>query len=544
MIRQTLKKLTSFTTALVLMLSALTVWTPGKALAATRTWDGGGDGASWSDESNWDPGQVPANGDTVVFDMSVLTENTTIENDIEGLSLAGITRTGTSQYSLTIEGNPIILTVPITGGDVGETGILWLKTDIVLGANMTLENMSLVVFDDNAFGLGSYNLTVTDANLALHNISGSGNITVNGFGTLQLAGTAANYTGDITVTSGNLEITSAGAVGPNGSITTSGSSTLTLGFSGDFLTPLTLGNSGPYAQLLISNAYENTTAQPVVIKGGLTLTTNVEVWVSEQGLKIANPYNPGNYKLTLAENTQGSLTYPDGTKVEPETKTVTIGADDKKPNESVGVSKNKTYIIDGERGSVFVSNGGTLKGTGKIGALYAYTGAKVAPGHSPGTLTVLNSLNLAEGSEFEAEVLNKDSYDQFIVGESFSGSTAVTLDNATLSLWIPDGFSISQNDTFTIIDNKHSSAVSGTFKDLPEGATFKAGGKSNGVFKISYVGGDGNDVVLSVVTVPTVPSTGFFLNMSNPAFVLVAALAAAGAAFYLTRRLAFAAAKR
>ncbi len=56
---------------------------------------------------------------------------------------------------------------------------------------------------------------------------------------------------------------------------------------------------------------------------------------------------------------------------------------------------------------------------------------------------------------------------------------------------------------FTLVENTGSSAVSGTFLGLPEGATFLAGGKS---FVISYVGGaGGNDITLRVVRDVPVP---------------------------------------
>jgi hypothetical protein len=48
----------------------------------------------------------------------------------------------------------------------------------------------------------------------------------------------------------------------------------------------------------------------------------------------------------------------------------------------------------------------------------------------------------------------------------------------------------------TIIDNRGSAAVSGTFAGLPEGATVVRG---DVVFEVSYVGGDGNDVTLEAI---------------------------------------------
>jgi hypothetical protein len=50
--------------------------------------------------------------------------------------------------------------------------------------------------------------------------------------------------------------------------------------------------------------------------------------------------------------------------------------------------------------------------------------------------------------------------------------------------------------SFTIIDNDGADPVSGTFAGMPERTTFTLGGH---VTRISYQGGDGNDVVLSVL---------------------------------------------
>ena len=59
-----------------------------------------------------------------------------------------------------------------------------------------------------------------------------------------------------------------------------------------------------------------------------------------------------------------------------------------------------------------------------------------------------------------------------------------------------NSFTPTLGTTFTIINNEGGSAVSGTFAGLAEGAVFAAGGQ---LYKISYVGGDGNDVTLTSV---------------------------------------------
>lgn len=60
-------------------------------------------------------------------------------------------------------------------------------------------------------------------------------------------------------------------------------------------------------------------------------------------------------------------------------------------------------------------------------------------------------------------------------------------------------------DTFLILDDRASGAFPGTFKDLPEGAIYTA---ANGVpMRISYIGGDGNDVTLTATPEPATSVT-------------------------------------
>jgi len=71
----------------------------------------------------------------------------------------------------------------------------------------------------------------------------------------------------------------------------------------------------------------------------------------------------------------------------------------------------------------------------------------------------------------------------------------VSLVNAQLSGSLLDGFRTAQNDMFTIILNDGSGPgdMTGTFVGLSEGAALTFSGVP---FRISYRGGDGNDVVL------------------------------------------------
>ncbi len=58
------------------------------------------------------------------------------------------------------------------------------------------------------------------------------------------------------------------------------------------------------------------------------------------------------------------------------------------------------------------------------------------------------------------------------------------------------GFGLPTGTVFTAIRNTSTTPISGTFANLPDGSTIFAGGKN---FRVSYSGGDGNDLTLTVL---------------------------------------------
>jgi len=70
------------------------------------------------------------------------------------------------------------------------------------------------------------------------------------------------------------------------------------------------------------------------------------------------------------------------------------------------------------------------------------------------------------------------------------------LSGADLSIALPEGFHPAMGRTFTIVDGWDPNPIVGTFTGLPQGASFMSGSVR---FVISYTGGNGNDVVLTVV---------------------------------------------
>ena len=77
---------------------------------------------------------------------------------------------------------------------------------------------------------------------------------------------------------------------------------------------------------------------------------------------------------------------------------------------------------------------------------------------------------------------------------------AVHLGDANLAVVVPTGTVIAPADRFTIISNDGTDPVTGTFAGLPENAVVQTVG--NFRLRITYRGGDGNDVVVTKIATP------------------------------------------
>ncbi|THD80684.1 MAG: calcium-binding protein [Phenylobacterium sp.] len=143
-----------------------------------------------------------------------------------------------------------------------------------------------------------------------------------------------------------------------------------------------------------------------------------------------------------------------------------------------------------------VQNTATLMGTGTVGAVSVQLGGALSPGDSPGTLHTGN-LTLVTGATLNEEV-NGSGAGQF---DQVAVTGGVVLGGSTLSL-SAGSFSGAVGQSFTIINNDGVDAVTGTFSGLAQGATISAGAYA---FTISYHGGDGNDVTLTVSSAPAAP---------------------------------------
>jgi autotransporter-associated beta strand protein len=153
---------------------------------------------------------------------------------------------------------------------------------------------------------------------------------------------------------------------------------------------------------------------------------------------------------------------------------------------------NSSAAINGTLPASFISVNGSLSGTGTVGRVRINAGATLSPGLSPGRLTSSN-ISFVVSSKFRVELNGTNAgagYDQLKVNGAVSNLASATL---IASL----GFGSAISNVFTIIDNDGSDAITNTFFGLPEGATVNISGTP---FRISYVGGTGNDVTLTQLT--------------------------------------------
>lgn len=137
-----------------------------------------------------------------------------------------------------------------------------------------------------------------------------------------------------------------------------------------------------------------------------------------------------------------------------------------------------------------VGEEGTLGGNGTLGVVtVAGTFAPGVDEETAGTIAT-GSLTLLASATIEQEIGGRsaNTFDAIAV------TGTLELDGASLDLSAIDGYVGAVGDAMVLIANDGADAVIGTFDGHAEGDLFEFAGQS---FTISYVGGDGNDVVLA-----------------------------------------------
>jgi autotransporter-associated beta strand protein len=156
-----------------------------------------------------------------------------------------------------------------------------------------------------------------------------------------------------------------------------------------------------------------------------------------------------------------------------------------------------TLLVEGDQAAspVRVDSTGALGGRGRVGIITC--SGTVRPGTSPGVLHCSNFIATAS-AVFQAELNGANrgiGYDQLEV----SGTNNLGGMTLALSVAFPPGEPVFVGQQFVIVDNDGTDPIVGTFAGLPGGSLLSAGGYQ---FQLSYAGGTGNDVVLTLTQTP------------------------------------------
>ena len=459
-------------------------------IGTARTWDGGGANNFWTTAANWDA--PAAAGDILIFPGGVSVDASSLSNTNDfpaNTAFKEISITGTN-YSLS--GNRIVLTAGIIHSSSGTNTIhipISLQANQAFSATtaaghlITTANLDLsgFILTNAAVGLLSYSGV----------ISGSGNIIKTGPGTLKLFGNSNNtYTGTTFVTRGTLALQKGPSPGNYHAV------------PGD---------------LIIGDNVEQASNAVVKLEFNHQIADNANVVVNDSGLLDATGYfetigslagsgfvavgnanglffGGNNTSTAFTGLIQGGPLFKQGTGA--------FALTGNHAFSGLSITRGSVTLNGTNNGQVLVYTNTVFTALGTVGNInmevFGQGGGLLQPGQSPG---ILNCGNLTLSSratlEFELNGTTPGSgYDQLKV------TGGITLSNASLNVVL--GFTPVVGSSFTIIDNDGSDAVTNTFNGLPESSTFLVGSET---FRISYIGGDGNDVVLTQITGSPAPPT-------------------------------------
>ncbi|QDU21287.1 beta strand repeat-containing protein [Urbifossiella limnaea] len=198
---------------------------------------------------------------------------------------------------------------------------------------------------------------------------------------------------------------------------------------------------------------------------------------------------PNNLNNTLAVTQAGT-----GTITFPPTANLAYGG--------VTAVTDGTLLLNGTLPLGLAGSGVTLTGTGALGgsgstprAVAVAAGGAVLPG-DPTTIATLSTGSVAfngGGTTFGVKLGGPGAVDVLAV------TGTVALGGATLFV-LPVGAPLPIGSSVVILQNDGADAVGGTFAGVAEGGVaLDAGGAA---YRVSYVGGDGNDVTLTAIPTP------------------------------------------
>lgn len=495
------------------------------SLLPAVTWDNTLGTQSWDAAANWSPNTAYPNGAGEVADVTAnLSADQTINLNTQ-ITVGSLTiGDGVSSffaYTLAANGGSLVFNNSGSAAILNTTNNNSVQTNVISAPITLANNLSMNIQNTNS-------LTI---NGAISETGGARSLTKNGAATLTLT-QASTYSGGTTLNTGGgiLAITNGAALGTGAitisSATNAGGSTGTLQLSGNISlaagnTITTNSRADPAAVSSPGVAHIQSLSGNNTINGNLSIANsggNGMLIRSDAGtLTLAGTltstpaagsrrfyiYGAGDTTIT------GSMTSASGVfKQDAGTLTLT-GAS---TNSLSSIVTGGTLLINNTTGSGNGSGAldirsGTLGGTGLVtGSVAIGNGVDIAdsffaPGsNGVGKFTTTSSFTFNSDSTFLFELNSSTGLaDQLVAnGVSINAATAFSftdLGNGPLTV----------GTVFTIIDNTAATAsIVGTFASYAEGASFTVNGNE---YVLSYLGGTGNDVTLTVASAIPEPST-------------------------------------
>ncbi len=355
------------------------------------------------------------------------------------------------------------------------SGTVTLQGDTVIGSSGTSGTITGKI-------TGDYNLSVIGG-LIISNTANdySGNFGING-----LLGPLGGNPVLVKLGASNVLANGSG----KGNVIISGSATAgnysILDLNGKTETINGLGSAGTVAQARITNT--NATAATLTLGDNDQTTTYSGTIIDGAGTVAITKIGAGIQTFGGTNTYTGNTTISTGTLALSSTGSISSSA-------IISVALGAKFDVSAVSGYA-VASGQTLRGAGSVtGAVTAGSGATVAGGvdaSTIGTLTFSSTLDVTAATVSLKLNSTTGTFDSLT-------SAGLTLGNATLSLTDLGSGTWTGVSSFTLLNNTAGSSVAGTFLGLAQGATITVGSNT---FTISYLGGTGNDVILTVSAVP------------------------------------------
>ncbi|NBY00661.1 MAG: hypothetical protein EBQ87_01560, partial [Planctomycetes bacterium] len=455
-----------------------------------------------------------SNGNVVLNGSVTGTNNAQININNSGLLVIGSgANLVTDQGTITLGGSgggSILLSSNLTSG-IGAITVsnpLELQNNIVVTSNTTNNVSFLSTINSNNSGPKNIILNGnSNANFLFQSSVGAtlpvGNITINSASSVIFNSTL--NAGAFTVTDAINTISFLNNIILNGALTTSATTNpyniSITGLNNQILGLAALGHTGlttfgnlNSATTLVSGGISETGGGGFIAQGSI---------VSGAGVNLLSSFIVGgnNVGLVSLDFAQDSV-FSGVVDVQANERITKTGAGGLRLVTNTGSAFQGSFVIN--LGTVTVVDdfssilsttisGGSVAGTGVLSQIFGLSGS-ILPGDNVGTLNVgTTSLNSLMTFGLQIGTVSG-------VNDQLNVNGLISLNNALLS--VTAGQYLAVGNVFTIINNDATDAVSGTFVGLPQNSTFTVG---NYTFRISYTGGTGNDVTLTVTSVVSPP---------------------------------------